>query len=106
MRHPMGASAKATLEQVEYRDAVTRARSAAEARYQTELRRERQAYWYAREVQYSDAGTGVNTNLDFALQTRGSEFMREKDVERNPVDRLVRFRTTVGRTTPVRSPRD
>ena len=72
------AAAKAAQEQVEYRDAITRTRSAAEARYQTELQRERKAHWYAREVQHSDASSTVKHNCDLALRARESELMRER----------------------------
>ncbi len=78
MRFATEAVAKATLEQVAFRDAVKRASSAAEARYQTEQRREPQAHRYARGVQYSEAGTNVNMNLDLALQAREGELMRER----------------------------
>ena len=41
------AATKAALEQAEYRDAVARASSAAEERYQVEMRRERDAHRHA-----------------------------------------------------------
>ena len=106
LRFASESAAKATLGQAEYRDAVTHATSAAEDRYQTEFHRERQAHWYAREMQYPDADTNVTYYLDLALPGPGERAHAGTDVERDRDERPIRLQSSVGRTTQVRSSRD
>ena len=72
------AASKARHEQAEYRDAVARASSAAEERYQVEMRRERDAHRHA--VAKCSAGTeiAVKTKRDIALHARENQLQRER----------------------------
>ena len=72
------AVAKAALEQDEFRDAVSRARTAAEARYHADLLRERETHGRARDALATNADSNVTQTCDLALQVRENELMRDR----------------------------
>ncbi len=72
------AVAKAALEQDEFRDAVSRARTAAEARYHADLLRERGTHERARNAMATNVDSNVTHTCDLALQVRENELMRDR----------------------------
>ena len=72
-RYASEAAAKASHESAEYRDAVARANSMTEGRYQIEMRRERDAHRHALEKCSADTEIAVTTRMKLELQARENE---------------------------------
>ena len=87
-RYVEEAAAKATLEQLEFRDAITRACQASEERYRAELNRERETHKRAREALPADVDGNVTYTCDLELRVRENELIRDRMLKGHDINSL------------------